>query len=152
MKVASVSEAKNTLSSLVDLVRAGETAVIADRGTPVARLEAVTNSEGLSGIPPLVGQDSSVAVSRALDALQAAAAAAVVLAEDDMTPLMLVSVKHPAPSRWIVTARGEREHGYAIPAFGQFGTQGERAVLRVVGDRRSPAGRQAGLGVPERRP
>lgn len=48
MKVASVSEAKNTLSALLDLVQAGETVVIVDRGTPVARLEAVSPSgEGL---------------------------------------------------------------------------------------------------------
>lgn len=48
MKVASVSEAKNTLSALLDLVRAGETVVIVDRGTPVARLEPVPHSaEGL---------------------------------------------------------------------------------------------------------
>jgi prevent-host-death family protein len=47
MKVASVSEAKNTLSALLDLVRAGETVVIVDRGTPVARLEAVPASEDL---------------------------------------------------------------------------------------------------------
>lgn len=48
MKVASVSEAKNTLSALLDLVQAGETVVIVDRGTPVARLEAVPPSgEGL---------------------------------------------------------------------------------------------------------
>ncbi len=48
MKIASVSEAKNTLSALLDLVQAGETVVIVDRGTPVARLEAVAPSgEGL---------------------------------------------------------------------------------------------------------
>lgn len=39
MKVASISEAKNTLSALIDLVRAGESVLILDRGRPVARLE-----------------------------------------------------------------------------------------------------------------
>ncbi|MGH9104147.1 MAG: type II toxin-antitoxin system Phd/YefM family antitoxin [Acidimicrobiales bacterium] len=44
MRVASVSEARNTLSALLDLVRAGQTVLIVDRGTPVARLEAVSPS------------------------------------------------------------------------------------------------------------
>ena len=39
MKTASISEAKNKLSALIDLVRAGETVLILDRGRPVARLE-----------------------------------------------------------------------------------------------------------------
>ena len=47
MRVASISEAKNTLSSLLDMVRAGETVMIVDRGMPVARLEGVEPSEGL---------------------------------------------------------------------------------------------------------
>ena len=42
MKSASVSQAKNQLSALLDLVRRGETIVILDRGVPVARLEPVT--------------------------------------------------------------------------------------------------------------
>jgi prevent-host-death family protein len=42
MKTASITEAKNQLSSLIDQVRAGETITILDRGTPVARLEPVT--------------------------------------------------------------------------------------------------------------
>jgi len=46
MRLASVSEAKNTLSALLDVVRAGETVVIADRGVPVARLEAVDEAPG----------------------------------------------------------------------------------------------------------
>src|SRR3989442_1226313 len=37
--VASISEAKNRLSALIDHVRAGDTVVIVDRGIPVARLE-----------------------------------------------------------------------------------------------------------------
>jgi prevent-host-death family protein len=41
MKVASITEAKNTLSALLDRVRAGESVLIVDRGIPVARLEPV---------------------------------------------------------------------------------------------------------------
>lgn len=39
MKSASVSEAKNGLSALLDEVRRGETVLITHHGTPVARLE-----------------------------------------------------------------------------------------------------------------
>ncbi|MGH2382065.1 MAG: type II toxin-antitoxin system Phd/YefM family antitoxin [Candidatus Limnocylindria bacterium] len=42
MKTASVTEAKNQLSSLLDRVRAGESVLILDRGVPVARLGPVT--------------------------------------------------------------------------------------------------------------
>jgi prevent-host-death family protein len=42
MRKASISEAKNGLSALLDHVRAGESVLILDRGTPVARLEPVT--------------------------------------------------------------------------------------------------------------
>lgn len=41
MKRASISEAKNKLSALIDQVKNGETIVITDRGQPVARLEPV---------------------------------------------------------------------------------------------------------------
>lgn len=41
MKTATVTEAKNRLSALIDQVKAGETVTILDRGTPVARLEPV---------------------------------------------------------------------------------------------------------------
>lgn len=37
--MATITEAKNRLSALIDRVRAGETIVITDRGRPVARLE-----------------------------------------------------------------------------------------------------------------
>ena len=40
-----MSEAKNQLSALLELVKAGETVLITDRGTPVARLEAVSAAE-----------------------------------------------------------------------------------------------------------
>ena len=39
MKIATITEAKNKLSALLDRVRAGETILIVDRGRPVARLE-----------------------------------------------------------------------------------------------------------------
>lgn len=42
MKTASITEAKNGLSALIDRVRAGETVVITDRGMPVARIEPMS--------------------------------------------------------------------------------------------------------------
>src|SRR5436190_24161815 len=42
MKKASITEAKNGLSALIDRVRAGSSVLIVDRGRPVARLEPVT--------------------------------------------------------------------------------------------------------------
>ncbi len=41
MKRASVTEAKNQLSALIDRVRRGERVVIEDRGVPIARLESM---------------------------------------------------------------------------------------------------------------
>jgi prevent-host-death family protein len=43
MKRATITEAKNQLSALIDRVRAGESVLILDRGIPVARLEPVTS-------------------------------------------------------------------------------------------------------------
>jgi prevent-host-death family protein len=42
MKSATITEAKNGLSALIDRVRAGESVVITDRGIPVAVLEPAT--------------------------------------------------------------------------------------------------------------
>jgi prevent-host-death family protein len=42
MITATITEAKNGLSALIDRVRAGETVVVTDRGVPVARIEPVT--------------------------------------------------------------------------------------------------------------
>lgn len=39
MKTATITEAKNGLSALIDRVKAGESVVITDRGVPVAVLE-----------------------------------------------------------------------------------------------------------------
>ncbi len=46
MKRASISEAKNALSALIDRVRRGERVVIEDRGVPVARLESIVAAGG----------------------------------------------------------------------------------------------------------
>ena len=45
MKRASVTEAKNGLSSLLDRVRHGETVIIEDRGVPVAALAPVSQGD-----------------------------------------------------------------------------------------------------------
>jgi len=42
MKKASITEAKNNLSSLIDSLKGGSPVLIVDRGRPVARLEPVT--------------------------------------------------------------------------------------------------------------
>jgi prevent-host-death family protein len=44
MRRATITEAKNGLSALIDRVRAGETILITERGVPVARLEPVTSA------------------------------------------------------------------------------------------------------------
>jgi prevent-host-death family protein len=44
VKKASISEAKNQLSALLDRVRKGQTVTIEDRGIPVARLEPVAGT------------------------------------------------------------------------------------------------------------
>ena len=49
MKIATITQAKNQLSALIDRVRHGETVVITDRGRPVARLESVVTD--VSGDP-----------------------------------------------------------------------------------------------------
>ena len=45
MKMATISETKNSLSALLHRVRHGETIVVTDRGRPVARLEPVTGED-----------------------------------------------------------------------------------------------------------
>src|SRR6266436_9840846 len=42
MKIASITEAKNNLSALIDGLKSGSPVLIVDRGRPVARLEPVT--------------------------------------------------------------------------------------------------------------
>lgn len=46
MQKASITEAKNNLSALIDRVRAGASVLILDRGQPVARLEPVGTLSG----------------------------------------------------------------------------------------------------------
>jgi len=46
MKTASITEAKNSLSALIDSLKGGSSVLIVDRGRPVARLQAVTGDEG----------------------------------------------------------------------------------------------------------
>jgi prevent-host-death family protein len=43
MKKASITEAKNNLSALIDRVKGGSPVLIVDRGRPVARLEPVAS-------------------------------------------------------------------------------------------------------------
>ncbi|MGQ0776811.1 MAG: type II toxin-antitoxin system Phd/YefM family antitoxin [Pseudonocardiales bacterium] len=45
MRVATITEAKNGLSALIDHVRGGESVLIVDRGIPVARLESAVSSD-----------------------------------------------------------------------------------------------------------
>lgn len=49
MKRATITEAKNGLSALIDRVKAGETVLILDRGRPVARLEPATQMDDSDG-------------------------------------------------------------------------------------------------------
>lgn len=49
MKTATITQAKNQLSALVDRVQAGETIVILERGRPVARLVPVSRYSDPTG-------------------------------------------------------------------------------------------------------
>lgn len=49
MKIATITEAKNKLSALLDIVKTGETVVIVDRGIPVARLEPAARAKDDEG-------------------------------------------------------------------------------------------------------
>jgi prevent-host-death family protein len=49
MKTATITEAKNGLSALIDRVRSGDTVLLLDRGVPVARLEPVIDHPDPSG-------------------------------------------------------------------------------------------------------
>jgi prevent-host-death family protein len=46
MKKASITEAKNNLSALIDGLKGGSAVLIVDRGRPVARLEPVAAGNG----------------------------------------------------------------------------------------------------------
>jgi antitoxin (DNA-binding transcriptional repressor) of toxin-antitoxin stability system len=45
MRRASITEAKNSLSALIDSLKGGSPVLIVDRGRPVAKLEAVTGDQ-----------------------------------------------------------------------------------------------------------
>lgn len=45
MIVATITEAKNTLSALIDRVRGGESVLIVDRGIPVAWLDSAVGND-----------------------------------------------------------------------------------------------------------
>ena len=53
MKTASITEAKNQLSALIDQVRNGDTIVITDRGRPVAQLASLAADPGERNPRPL---------------------------------------------------------------------------------------------------
>jgi prevent-host-death family protein len=46
MKIATITDTKNKLSALLDIVRHGECVLIMDRGCPVARLEPAAGKGG----------------------------------------------------------------------------------------------------------
>jgi prevent-host-death family protein len=67
MKKASITEAKNRLSSLIDGLKGGDPVLIVDRGRPVARLEPVSStgtSESAGRLSRLI-RDGVVRPSRA---------------------------------------------------------------------------------------
>ena len=49
MRTATITQAKNGLSALLDRVRAGESIIILDRGRPVARLTPATEYDDPDG-------------------------------------------------------------------------------------------------------
>lgn len=49
MRRATITQAKNGFSALIDQVKAGESILILDRGTPVARLEPIIGSRTSEG-------------------------------------------------------------------------------------------------------
>ncbi len=82
MKTASLTEAKNHFSALIDRVRAGESVLILDRGIPVARIESV--------IPLEEGDDGRLARLQRTGALR--------VAREEL-PLELLSGDPPQPRR-----------------------------------------------------
>jgi prevent-host-death family protein len=50
MKKASITEAKNNLSALLDSVRGGDPVLIVDRGRPIARLEPLRGEAAAEGL------------------------------------------------------------------------------------------------------
>lgn len=81
MRTTTITEAKNRLSALIDVVKGGETVVITDRGRAVARIEPVV------GVPDPTGR---------LDRLQRAG---VVRIGTGAPPIELLETTPPALRR-----------------------------------------------------
>src|SRR5215831_10331662 len=64
MKKASITEAKNRLSALIDGLKGGSPVLIVDRGRPVARLEPVTSGREPDGRLSRLIRDGIVRPSR----------------------------------------------------------------------------------------
>lgn len=65
MLKASITEAKNRLSALIDKVRGGETVVITDRGRPVARLSSAVDDPDIDSDGRVARLERQGAVRRA---------------------------------------------------------------------------------------
>lgn len=66
MRKASITEAKNSLSALIDGLKSGSPVLIVDRGRPVARLEPVTaENDGQDGRLSRLVRDGLVRPRRA---------------------------------------------------------------------------------------
>lgn len=50
MKTTSITEARNSLSALIDGLKRGSSVLIVDRGRPVARLEPVTSTNDTGNV------------------------------------------------------------------------------------------------------
>lgn len=70
MKTKSVSEARASLSSLIEEVRHGETIIITNRGEPVARIEPCTPIDGFGSdrINSLVAKGLAIPPRKRMDA------------------------------------------------------------------------------------
>ncbi len=65
MRKASITEAKNNLSALIDSLGSGSPVLIVDRGRPVARLEPVNTEKDDDGKLPRLVRDGIVRPRRA---------------------------------------------------------------------------------------
>lgn len=70
MKRASITEAKNNLSALIDGLKSGSPVLIVDRGRPVARLEPVAagDEDGADGRPSRLVREGAVHLRRSAPA------------------------------------------------------------------------------------
>lgn len=70
MKNATITEAKNRLSALLDQVRRGERILILDRGVPVARLEPVVGYPDATGRLQRLERAGSLSIGSAAPPLE----------------------------------------------------------------------------------